>query len=79
MTDHDSHSSTSQNDPMHRASYFAKHFLPYILIALIIISLCIIFRHRCCNKITTRENMSGEKSVEGKNSVLLAGGDSLLA
>lgn len=34
--------------PMQRAKYAATHYLPYVLLALALISLAIVARHRYC-------------------------------
>lgn len=70
----------SSENSMHRASYFAKHVLPYMLLILSVIALCIVFRRRClCSILTANEERSGGNRVDGKNSVVfVGGGDSLL-
>lgn len=83
MADHKSLRSFDDNIdddvPMHRASHFAKHVLPCILIVLCMFCLCcrlyLIFRRRCC---CNKPNNKEKNGVAGKNGVMFVGGDDAL-
>lgn len=65
--------SQQNNDVYHRGSYFAIHYLPYIMLFLGISAVYIIFNPRCC-----RENIEDDTS-ENRGTAIVHGHVPLLA
>ena len=60
--------SQPNNDVSQRGSYFAIHYLPYIMLFFSLSALCIIFNPRCCRKNIEDDTteIDGSAIVHGK-------------